>query len=114
MFEGAHAPPFYLDLYGFNDGSQDDIFEDSQIPTFNSDGVQTGFTTRGKDTATLAVIATPSGTSFPTTTSAPPAQATQNSSGGNDAASSSVSVSASSSAPTSASPSSGKIGRAHV
>jgi hypothetical protein len=29
MFEGTFAPPFYLDLYGFLDGPQDDIFEDS-------------------------------------------------------------------------------------
>ncbi|KAI0076161.1 hypothetical protein K474DRAFT_1287592 [Panus rudis PR-1116 ss-1] len=29
MFEGAHAPPYYLDLYNFKDGAQDDIFEDS-------------------------------------------------------------------------------------
>ncbi|KAJ3978495.1 hypothetical protein F5890DRAFT_1597425 [Lentinula detonsa] len=35
MFEGAHAPPFYTDLYNFIDGAQNDIFEDSyiQIPT---------------------------------------------------------------------------------
>ncbi|KDQ15932.1 hypothetical protein BOTBODRAFT_65213 [Botryobasidium botryosum FD-172 SS1] len=29
MFEDPSAPPFYTDLYGFSDGSQDDIFEDS-------------------------------------------------------------------------------------
>jgi hypothetical protein len=29
MFEGTYAPPFYLDLYNFRDGAQDDIFEDS-------------------------------------------------------------------------------------
>ena len=35
MFEGEYAPPYYLDLYGFLDGAQDDIFEDSflSIPT---------------------------------------------------------------------------------
>ncbi|KAH9847529.1 hypothetical protein C2E23DRAFT_848249 [Lenzites betulinus] len=34
MFEGTYAPPFYLDLYNFKDGSQDDIFVDSyaEIP----------------------------------------------------------------------------------
>ncbi|KAI8982722.1 hypothetical protein BD414DRAFT_490930 [Trametes punicea] len=29
MFEGTYAPPFYLDLYNFKDGAQDDIFADS-------------------------------------------------------------------------------------
>ncbi|KZV68185.1 hypothetical protein PENSPDRAFT_634710 [Peniophora sp. CONT] len=29
MNEGTYAPPFYLDLYGFLDGPQDDIFQDS-------------------------------------------------------------------------------------
>ena len=29
MFEGTYSPPFYLDLYNFKDGSQDDIFSDS-------------------------------------------------------------------------------------
>ncbi|KAF9647895.1 hypothetical protein BDM02DRAFT_3116375 [Thelephora ganbajun] len=29
MFEGTYAPPFYLDLYNFKDGAQDDIFLDS-------------------------------------------------------------------------------------
>ncbi|CDO76981.1 hypothetical protein BN946_scf184298.g8 [Trametes cinnabarina] len=29
MFEGTYAPPFYLDLYNFKDGAQDDIFIDS-------------------------------------------------------------------------------------
>lgn len=29
MFEGTYSPPFYLDLYNFKDGSQDDIFLDS-------------------------------------------------------------------------------------
>lgn len=31
MFEGAHAPPFYNDLYNFVDGAQSDIFRDSYI-----------------------------------------------------------------------------------
>ncbi|KAJ3711352.1 hypothetical protein C8R42DRAFT_689393 [Lentinula raphanica] len=31
MFEGAHAPPFYTDLYNFLDGAQNDIFQDSYI-----------------------------------------------------------------------------------
>lgn len=29
MFEGTYSPPFYLDLYNFKNGSQDDIFLDS-------------------------------------------------------------------------------------
>ena len=29
MFEGAHAPPYYTELYNFKDGAQEDIFEDS-------------------------------------------------------------------------------------
>ncbi|KAF9790725.1 hypothetical protein BJ322DRAFT_409872 [Thelephora terrestris] len=29
MFEGTYSPPFYLDLYNFKNGSQDDIFVDS-------------------------------------------------------------------------------------
>lgn len=29
MNEGTYAPPFYQDLYGFLDGPQDDIFQDS-------------------------------------------------------------------------------------
>jgi hypothetical protein len=31
MFEGAFSPPFYLDLYNFRDGAQNDIFEDSYV-----------------------------------------------------------------------------------
>jgi len=35
MFEGTYSPPFYLDLYNFKDGAQDDIFLDSYayLPT---------------------------------------------------------------------------------
>lgn len=29
MYEGPYSPPFYLDLYNFKDGAQDDIFLDS-------------------------------------------------------------------------------------
>ncbi|KAI0749618.1 hypothetical protein C8Q80DRAFT_635313 [Daedaleopsis nitida] len=29
MFEGTYAPPYYLDLYNFKDGAQNDIFVDS-------------------------------------------------------------------------------------
>ncbi|KAJ3751631.1 hypothetical protein EV360DRAFT_76057, partial [Lentinula raphanica] len=32
LYEGAHAPPFYTDLYNFLDGAQIDIFQDSYIP----------------------------------------------------------------------------------
>lgn len=35
MHEDTYAPPFYLDLYNFKDGAQNDIFSDSYsyIPT---------------------------------------------------------------------------------
>ncbi|KAK7690987.1 hypothetical protein QCA50_006090 [Cerrena zonata] len=35
MFEGEHSPPFYMDLYNFKDGAQNDIFVDSyaELPT---------------------------------------------------------------------------------
>lgn len=35
MFEGERAPPFYMDLYNFKDGAQNDIFIDSyaELPT---------------------------------------------------------------------------------
>ncbi|KIP08019.1 hypothetical protein PHLGIDRAFT_117567 [Phlebiopsis gigantea 11061_1 CR5-6] len=48
MFEGYYSPPFYTDLYNFEDGAQDDIFLDSYtitpspganstiVPTLNS------------------------------------------------------------------------------
>ncbi|EGN99286.1 hypothetical protein SERLA73DRAFT_182223 [Serpula lacrymans var. lacrymans S7.3] len=29
MFEGTYSPPFYLDLYNFRDGAQNDIFQNS-------------------------------------------------------------------------------------
>ena len=29
MFEGTYSPPFYLDLYNFKDGAQNDIFQNS-------------------------------------------------------------------------------------
>ncbi|CAL1716077.1 unnamed protein product [Somion occarium] len=39
MFEDTYAPPFYLDLYNFKDGAQNDIFEDSyaSMPTPSPD-----------------------------------------------------------------------------
>ncbi|TDL17933.1 hypothetical protein BD410DRAFT_729243 [Rickenella mellea] len=36
MFEGAHAPPVYTDLYNFGDGPQDDIFENATDPSASS------------------------------------------------------------------------------
>ncbi|PSR74247.1 hypothetical protein PHLCEN_2v9991 [Hermanssonia centrifuga] len=46
MFEGTYAPPRYLDMYNFKDGSQDDIFQDSYpnglpVPSPNSTVVPT-------------------------------------------------------------------------
>lgn len=41
MFEGTFAPPFYLDLYNFLDGAQDDIFDDSYIAIPNPGPNQT-------------------------------------------------------------------------
>ncbi len=48
MFEGTYAPPFYLDLYNFKDGAQNDIFADSYPggippPSPNSTVVPTPF-----------------------------------------------------------------------
>jgi hypothetical protein len=31
MFEDTYGPPFYTDLYAFQDGAQDDIFTDSYV-----------------------------------------------------------------------------------
>lgn len=31
MFEGAHSPPLYNNLYNFKDGPQNDIFETNSI-----------------------------------------------------------------------------------
>lgn len=39
MFEGEHAPPYYLDLYGFVDGAQEDIFDGSALRVFDVQGV---------------------------------------------------------------------------
>lgn len=38
MFEGEHAPPYYLDLYGFADGAQEDTF-DGALPMSDAQGV---------------------------------------------------------------------------
>lgn len=32
MFEGEHAPPYYLDLYGFADGAQEATSDGSALP----------------------------------------------------------------------------------
>ncbi len=36
MFEGAHSPPLYNDLYHFLDGAQNDIFVNSSTPSRRS------------------------------------------------------------------------------
>jgi len=33
MFEGYYSPPYYLDLYNFQNGAQNDIFEGDVITT---------------------------------------------------------------------------------
>lgn len=38
MFEANHMPPLYNDLYGFADGSQDDIFVNSKLQAMNWEG----------------------------------------------------------------------------
>ncbi|KAJ3899590.1 hypothetical protein F5879DRAFT_502159 [Lentinula edodes] len=67
MFEGAHAPPFYTDLYNFVDGPQNDIFEDSYLqipipspvaafPVLNqtvSVGVNVPFASSGSNSSTI-------------------------------------------------------------
>ncbi|CDO76983.1 hypothetical protein BN946_scf184298.g10 [Trametes cinnabarina] len=52
MFEGTYSPPFYLDLYNFKDGAQNDIFVDSYpnglpAPSPNSTFVPTPFLGNG-------------------------------------------------------------------
>ncbi|KAI0792794.1 hypothetical protein C8Q75DRAFT_804519 [Abortiporus biennis] len=58
MFEGTYSPPFYLDLYNFKDGAQDDIFEDSYpnglpSPSPNATAVPTPFLGGGSPTSTV-------------------------------------------------------------
>ncbi|KAI0663764.1 hypothetical protein C8Q70DRAFT_952431 [Cubamyces menziesii] len=60
MFEGTYSPPFYLDLYNFKDGAQDDIFVDSYpnglpAPSPNSTFVPTPFLGNGVVQATAGV-----------------------------------------------------------
>ncbi|KAH9902607.1 hypothetical protein C8Q73DRAFT_11878 [Cubamyces lactineus] len=60
MFEGTYSPPFYLDLYNFKDGAQDDIFVDSYpnglpAPSPNSTFVPTPFLGNGVAQATAGV-----------------------------------------------------------
>lgn len=39
MFEVEHALPYYLDLYGFADGAQEDTFDGSALPVCDAQGV---------------------------------------------------------------------------
>ncbi|KAH9847531.1 hypothetical protein C2E23DRAFT_907078 [Lenzites betulinus] len=62
MFEGTYSPPFYLDLYNFKDGAQDDIFVDSYPngippPSPNSTVVPTPFLGNGVAPAPTSVSA---------------------------------------------------------
>lgn len=70
MFEGAHAPPFYLDLYNFPDGAQEDIFADALLPIFGPDGTQTGTQLAGiKGSGSSVVkVVTPTAKTWPTET----------------------------------------------
>lgn len=56
MFEGEHAPPYYLgfELYGFVDDGQEDTFDGSALPVIDFQGVRTGFAARGKAVATTS------------------------------------------------------------
>jgi len=65
MFEGGHAPPFYNDLYGFKDGAQNDIFQNSQLPAMDWEGAP--------KTGSLQVVpgVFPSGGSAPASNSNP-------------------------------------------
>ena len=59
FFEGDHDPPYYNELYGFTNGAQTDIFQDSELPTFDESGDQSGFFTLGDSTVTTASIVFP-------------------------------------------------------
>ncbi|KAF8324378.1 hypothetical protein F5887DRAFT_988426 [Amanita rubescens] len=50
MFEGAHSPPLYNDLYHFLDGAQNDIFVNSTTPSRRSaDDTETAVNTASDD-----------------------------------------------------------------
>ncbi|KAI9066335.1 hypothetical protein FKP32DRAFT_1674072 [Trametes sanguinea] len=74
MFEGTYSPPFYLDLYNFKDGAQNDIFVDSYpnglpAPSPNSTFVPTPFLGNGSAQPTDDTGASASSsTAVPTTT----------------------------------------------
>ncbi|TCD64054.1 hypothetical protein EIP91_004603 [Steccherinum ochraceum] len=93
MFEGTYSPPFYLDLYNFKDGAQNDIFENSYPsgippPSANSTVVPTPVLFGASATASVA----------PSASSVSPASATSSQV-------SSVASSSSASASTTPSPS---------
>ncbi|CAL1716080.1 unnamed protein product [Somion occarium] len=100
MFEGTYSPPFYLDLYNFKDGAQDDIFEDSYPgglppPSPNSTVVPTPFLGG-------SALPGPTGTTTPSpssvassSTPTPSTSAAQNVSGSISLSSSAVSASVS-------------------
>ena len=68
MFEGPFAPPFYLPLYNFPDGAQDDIFADALLPIFDENGKQSGSQIAGVGGPTSVNIVTPTVSSWPTET----------------------------------------------
>ncbi|OBZ72040.1 Tubulin beta-2 chain [Grifola frondosa] len=82
MFEGTYAPPFYLDLYNFKDGSQDDIFEDSYpnglpTPSPNSTFVPVPNLVGGTNVSAQASLSlAPSSASTPTPSSTSSAAST--------------------------------------
>lgn len=59
FFEASHDPPYYNEFYGFTNGAQKDIFQDSELPSFGEDGNQNGFFTLGDSSATTASIVNP-------------------------------------------------------
>ncbi|KAF8553904.1 hypothetical protein OG21DRAFT_1497392 [Imleria badia] len=69
MFEGYYSPPFYNSLYNFQDGAQNDIFQDSysSIPV------------PGPNQTALPVLATPGTTTAPTASGGSSTTSTQTS-----------------------------------
>ncbi|KZT40257.1 hypothetical protein SISSUDRAFT_1032078 [Sistotremastrum suecicum HHB10207 ss-3] len=88
MFENSFMPPVYNQIYGFEDGSQDDIFVDSPLSSMTWAGAPTpgmltpvtffGFTAaettawpKATGTVDATVSVTPAATATPTTSSIP-------------------------------------------
>lgn len=59
MFEDTYAPPFYLDLYNFKDGAQDDIFADSYATIPSPSPGQTAIPTPQQPSDTTPTSAAP-------------------------------------------------------